>query len=273
MFKRTEKYTLVGTPASLIQQLDRVQKQDKRAERNRSSSCGLGCLGMLFTFLGLPALLPHDLTAQAMWLGIGGSIATSWFGYYYWNARDLDDTKLAVARHLLELLQVDVRDNVQTHLTLDFRNFLSGVTKTEGLKKHYRQTWLELSTVLADSTRCELQVTRQGRYREKVKRRTANKVRHVRADRISVSLRVDPARYPDLSGVVLGVPPMHMNSRGVRAGQNRLTAILTTRTATYDNVRNLADHPEWLAAAPHILGALAWAYRGMKAVKTASVKG
>lgn len=274
MLKRTEKYTLVGSPASLIEQLERIQRQDKRAEGKARQASGLGCLGALLSFFGLPMLVPGEGAVPAAILGTIGSLVGAWTYHSRWARHDLDDTKLAVARHLLQQLQVDLRDTVQAHLTLDFREPLSGpfTTRTEGLKRYYRQTWLELSTVLADSTRLELEVTRQGRHREKFKRKTANKVRHVRTDRISVALRVDPARYPDLSGVDLGQPPRDLVKRGVRAQKDRLQAVATTPAAIHDNVKGIVDRPELLANAERILGALAWAYRGMKVVKTANVR-
>jgi hypothetical protein len=271
VLKNTEKYTLVGSPASLLEQLDKIQHEDKLAESKAGKSCGLGCLGLLVSWVFPVMVVPGDAATSVTALGSMGALLGSWWYYRRWKQHDLDDAKLAVARRLLEVLRFDLRDTVQAHLTLDFREAHQGpfVTRTVGIKKYYRQTWLELSTVFADSTRCELQVTRQGRYREKIKRR-GNKIRHVRADRISVSLRVDPARYPDLSGVVLGDPPQDLKGRGVRAGQSRLTAAAITPASTYDNARGVADSPENLANPARILGALAWAYRGMKVVKTAT---
>jgi len=271
VLKNTEKYTLVGSPASLLEQLDKIQREDKLAEGKAGKSCSLGCLGLVLSWALPVMVVPSDAAAGVTALGSLGALVGSWFYYHRWKQHDLDDAKLAVARRLLEVLRVDLRDTVQAELTLDFREAHLGpfVTKTEGIKKYYRQTWLELSTVFADSTRCAVQVTRQGRYREKVKRR-GNKIRHVRADRISVSLRVDPARYPDLSGVVLGDPPKDLQGRGVRAAGSRLTAAAVTPTAIYDNVRGVADSPENLANPKRILGVLAWAWRGMKVVKTAA---
>lgn len=275
MLTRVGRHVLVGTPTELLAKLERMHLHDKRAEKLASRSRKL-TLGGAVTLgvLSLPVTGPFGLIGA-----VGGGMFGSWLIDEFSDSFNLDDHKVEACRTLLRTLEVDLRPDVQLKLTVDFRQptDTSFTTKTiDGNERAFGQTWLNVRGTLADRTQFELEVTRQGRYRKKPKRK-CTKLKVCGRDEIRLCLRVDPRHYPGLTNVaaLLGPPPLSMRGRVARVSAERLTLQLRTlvgRTVGFSNTIPRFSPELKLATGAHLLGSLAWAWRALKVVKTEEMK-
>jgi hypothetical protein len=96
-------------------------------------------------------------------------------GLLWWRyqSHDLDDRKISSLVRLLKVLKADVPADTAVHVTVDFRDYKTGGTKTagEGYVGEYEHNWLIVQTHLFDGTAAELRLVDTVKRKEKPKRK------------------------------------------------------------------------------------------------------
>ncbi|MBI3928264.1 MAG: hypothetical protein HY319_22155 [Armatimonadetes bacterium] len=268
---RKASYGLEGGCPELLSALDRFRTEDKSAERVKLFS------GIAAVVAGVGAVVGL-MTETLPVAGAMALVTLIALGFYaYSSGHDLDNSRLAVPRDFIEVLQADVPPKGKLRLKLDFRDYRTNQflqSKDGGMFSSvrsfaYSMPWLHASGPLADSSRFNIRVLRLIKRREKSKRKYT-KVKEKMVDVMVLSIQVDPARYPDLSTLAshLRQPPLGLRVLQVRTDNNRVTARLTTPVNTRVQARYGATGTlEDLVTGHHLLAGLVWVYQGLKAAK------
>lgn len=288
-------HQLNGTCTELTELFRLAAESDKKAERNTNIGCTVGFLA-LFAMVGT-GMITAEMSNSHSNVAIPGTLAFLSFLAFVWgiwfyrknSLFDIEDDKLELVRELLPLLQTDTKDNQVLSVKIDFRPATH--EKAEfvlaekvvgnsfyGDVKSYKvsQKWFQLQGRLVDGTAYKIEVERQGKDKVKPKKKGRTKVKSRMQERISVSLRPSPSRYPDLTNVKKALPKSPPNSLKIlnlKPQDNQLRADFVTPQAkkmTYRGLDN-ADGMENLASADNIAAALVYLYRGLKGLKAQTI--
>ena len=232
-------------------------------------------IGSVFLLAESPASATRVVVAIVGMTGLA-IFAVSGALWAYYTRRHTDERKLRSVVLVLTMLRADMAHDERVALTLDLRHFTSGLRTRKQRSAYYRQTWLELTTTLADGNRIRLRVDdhiRQKRKHRGVQTRGFSTVgvavhfakRYRPIDRIVARLRRRaPSPLPPLSFI----PEPH--ARGPADGR-RLKARFRTRLAATATPIPF-DAPAWKgpATAHTLLSLLGWLYRGIARARRAA---
>jgi hypothetical protein len=287
------KYTLEGTCAQIHAKLTEAVRIDEQAEAQVLKGwirVGWGCAGVLVG--GFAALFSLALAGEQGWawglVAIGLIVAVVGLGALVQGLvlkskaapYDLDDRKLGTARRFLEVVRADVAPEARLRLELDFRDhrqFL--VRKTSGgwfsgqTFYEYAQDWLAVSGRLLDRTAFKISVALQAKAKHKAKRKYT-KVKERSSEDITLILRPDPAEGLNLDALpaLLPAPPPGLTPRSVRVAGGRLVARFATspQVTVRGRYGTQVQGGEALVTGPTLLQVMAWAYRGLNALRAQS---
>jgi hypothetical protein len=198
---RVDRYTFDSPAGAILERLATAPKEREAAGRaRRIASIGARVGGVLafagFFYsrvLGIPPAIP---------VVIGILIAIpSLVIYVKTGDQDINDRKLTTARRLVALLRADISAAQPVSLMVDFRPYKDAAppVASSGNRARYEQTWLELTTTLADGTAVTASLMDRISRKEKQKHR-GTKVKEGVVTMATVSLRLDK-RYGDAAAI------------------------------------------------------------------------
>ncbi len=222
------RFQLVGNWDEIRAKLQEVQASDSKAETEISranKAAGWGC-GLLVAGIVCLFVVP-PLSGILMFAG--GAVIVLGMIYRAMNSSyDLENQRYEVPLKLLETICVDLEPNKEISLTVDFRasqnsQFVQKVEQSKFLifstgpkVTYFSHPWLSLSAITALGYKLQVDITREGTYKEVPKRkRTKTKLRFY--DTVSVAVR--PPRGSSLSAEATGTPlaaPLNHRFRSFR---------------------------------------------------------
>lgn len=199
---------LQGTASELLSMLDVVIASDAAGDRIRNRWGGLGCsTGCLGILVGIVSFVVLDEVGRLGFAVMGGAAALIGVAIYAgiqhsrWEAKDLDNERLALVRELLVRLSPDFSDKKPLELTLRHGDpFQWGAPPhpppPKGAPDDSREdTWLELKGRMTDSSLFVFSVTESVKRKSKAKRKYT-KIKDRSTCDLSLVLRVPEELYP-----------------------------------------------------------------------------
>jgi hypothetical protein len=256
--------TLQGTPADVHTLLNAAAVED--VDINRALK-RFGALLALFIALAVVMAIVAGISGIApLWvvviLFIGAAV---WAGTTRaaYQAKDLEDAKLAFSRYVFEAIAADLAP--KKPVTVQIRHgdmFQHGIRtshRTEGSWltgqvefSEYQDPWFQLRGQLQDGSLLRVGVTRSGKRKRKPKRKYTKLYDRV-GDKIAVSVRVPEGAYPHLERLqnalatdrlvvkaALTPAPVQVRDRIIRLAAT--TGLYTKRTLRYSTPETGAEN-------------------------------
>lgn len=257
------RFQLVGNWDEVRAKLQEVQTSDNKAEGEMKRGYVGVAWGLGILVLGILCLVfVPPLSGILMFAG--GAVIILGLIYRTMNASyDLENQRYEIPLQLLETICVDLDPSKEISLTVDFRASQTSqfVTKVEQSKflifssgpkvTYFSHPWLTLAAITALGYKLQVDVTREGTYKEVPKRkRTKTKLRFY--DVVTVAVR--PPRGSSLSidrtGTPLAAPLNHrfrtfrgqVTSRGAIAKVAGPVSWVVRNRSTSSGGQQLASH-------------------------------
>lgn len=161
---------LDARPEAVISRFSVAWVEDKAVERKarRFTWLTVGCA--IAAVLGMLSSTPV-LWVPALVLTFAFLISAIRF-----RRLDVEDRKLQAVLRVLKVLRADIPRDQRVALTVDLRPYKAGERVKKGRVTHYRHSWLQLSTTLADGNAITLEAS--DRVKEKSKRKGTRTLTH-----------------------------------------------------------------------------------------------
>ena len=288
---KQDLHQLTGNCRELKEVLQLAQESDKKAERNKNIGCATGFLAGIFLLFAFPIVMEAEsISSVALPIGVACLLVWSIWFYKKNDKFDIEDDKLALLSELLPLLEVDTKETQALKVNVDFRpashetpEFVAEEkvvgSSFYGQVKAYkiRQKWLELQGRLVDGTAYKLEIERLNKSKVKPKKKSRTKTKSRLQERLIVSLRPSPSRYPHLTQLrqkLPANPPNSLKLLSVQSEESQVRAVFETPGANVVSYRGQEEQGmEHLASAHNAAGALVFLYRGLKSLKAQAIKG
>lgn len=204
-----------GSPAAMLMRCQALHAADKVAERRKKLYTGLGIGALALTFLSMFAAgVSEVFEIFFVALGAGVLAAVMFTLRVVFGRADVDDRKLHVVSHLVEVLRPELHKKRPVKMWVDFRGYerakpqqdTTGFLRSSGSKVFVKR-WLRMTFVLLDGTQVALQARSTCKRKQKAKRKYT-KIKDTVTDELEVFVRppsnvaLDPSATARVQGAL-----------------------------------------------------------------------